>query len=130
VELCCEVSPGPQTVGDADRVGTVIDNLLANALKFTPEGGRVTVSAVPVADAWEVTVTDTGRGIDAADLPRVFDPFFRTADAEHDGLPGSGLGLAVARALVDGHGGTISVTSTPGAGSEFLVRLPAYRGSS
>jgi signal transduction histidine kinase len=129
VLLTCAAEPGPPLSGDADRLGTVLDNLIANALKFTPRGGRVEVRARVVDGAWEITVADDGRGIAAPDLPRVFEPFFRTADAERDGLPGSGLGLAVARALVEGHGGTVSVTSRIGAGATFGVRLPLERAS-
>jgi PAS domain S-box-containing protein len=125
VTLSCEATPGPPVTGDADRLGTVVDNLLANALKFTPSGGRIDVVATIEGRAWRIQVTDTGHGIAPGDIDRVFDPFFRTESAVHEGLPGSGLGLAVARALVEGHGGDISVTSVPGRGSSFVVRLPA-----
>ena len=125
VALTCQATPGPRLMGDADRLGTVIDNLLANALKFTPRGGSVEVRAGVEDGWWEIRVTDTGRGIAVRDLSRVFDPFFRTADSESEGLPGSGLGLAVTRALVEGHGGDVSVESVLGEGSSFVVRLPA-----
>jgi PAS domain S-box-containing protein len=124
VDLSCRVSPGPPALADADRLGTVIDNLIANALKFTPGGGRAKVTAEPRGDRWEIRVADTGPGIPQAELAHIFEPFFRSARALHEGLPGSGLGLAVSRALVEGHGGTISAESSEGHGSTFTVVLP------
>lgn len=125
VDLTCSAGSGPAVRGDADRLGTVIDNLLANALKFTPAGGRVDVTAECDGASWSIRVADTGRGIAAGDRERVFEPFFRTTDSENEGLPGSGLGLAVARALMEGHRGTLTVESAPGRGSTFVARLPA-----
>jgi signal transduction histidine kinase len=124
VDLSCHVIPGPTAEADADRLGTVLDNLIANALKFTPAGGRVEVTARVEDGRWTIRVADTGRGVPAGDLPHVFEPFYRGAHVVHEGLPGSGLGLSVARALVEGHGGEIDAQSTPGRGSTFTVRLP------
>lgn len=124
VDLSCRVSPGPPALADADRLGTVIDNLIANALKFTPRGGRTEVTAEPRGDRWEIRVADTGPGIPQEELAHIFEPFFRSARALNEGLPGSGLGLTVSRALVEGHGGMISAQSSAGHGSTFTVVLP------
>jgi signal transduction histidine kinase len=112
-------------VGDPSRLQQVIWNLLSNALKFTPTGGTVTVHVGTVNDFAELCVEDTGMGIPAAFLPFVFDKF-RQADAsftrQHGGL---GLGLAIARHLIELHGGSIEARSAgEGAGATFVVRLP------
>ena len=125
-----EASPG---LVDADpaRLQQVVWNLLSNAVKFTPAGGRVEVRTEAGADAVVLTVTDSGRGFDAAFAPHVFEPF-RQADAstrrEHGGL---GLGLSIARHLVELHGGTITAASDgPGRGATFTVTLPVVRAAS
>jgi two-component system sensor histidine kinase BaeS len=104
---------------DPVRIREVVANLVANALRHTPGGGRVTVTAAAEGQQIVVRVMDTGSGIDAALLPHVFDRFVKAA-----GSRGSGLGLAIARNLVVAHGGTIDADSEPGAGSTFTVRLP------
>ena len=121
--IALEVSPGPAVVLDVDpvRIREVVANLVVNAIRHTPEGGSVRLAAAR-AGAWvEVTVSDTGEGIPAADLERVFDRFERRADAG-----GSGLGLTIARDLVAAHGGTIAAESdgVAGHGTTFRVRLP------
>lgn len=109
--------------GDHDRLRQVIDNLLTNALKFTPAGGRVTVRVTTMDSGQaELTVRDTGSGIAAADLPNVFKRFYRGAGSHTQ--PGAGLGLAIARRLVEAHGGTITAESDAGAGTLLVVRLP------
>jgi len=116
----------PATVkGDRDRLLQVAANLLDNALKFTPEGGRV-VLAVAVASGgpWAtLTVADSGPGIDPIDLPFIFDRFYRSQAAR--GTQGVGLGLAIARGLVDAQGGVIEAAARPEGGAELTVRLPA-----
>ena len=116
---------GPVTV-DPDRMGQVLGNLLDNALRHTDAGGTVTLGCRRAGRFVEYTVTDTGDGIAAEHLPYVFDRFYRadTARDRHHG--GSGIGLAIARALVQAHGGGIRATSPgPGRGATFIVRLPA-----
>jgi signal transduction histidine kinase len=113
------------TAGDPDRLQQVIWNLLSNAVKFTPSGGRVKVSLRRLGEVDELSVTDTGVGIDAAFLPNVFDTF-RQADASatraHGGL---GLGLSIVRHLVEIHGGTVAASSEGrDRGATFTVRLP------
>lgn len=108
---------------DPDRLRQVVANLVTNALRATPAGGRVVLAVRACAGRVVVDVTDTGRGIAADELPHVFDRFWRADGARTRG--GSGLGLAVARQLVADHGGTLTATSTPGAGSTFTITLPA-----
>lgn len=106
--------------GDADRLNQVVTNLVTNAIRYTPVGGAVRVALVAEADCALLSVTDTGEGIASENLELIFDPFFRASSA----AGGSGLGLSIAREIVNLHGGTIHVESTPGAGSRFEVRLP------
>ena len=99
-------------------------NLVNNAIKFT-DAGRVRIDLRRANDGMELTVEDTGIGIDPADAARIFDPFVRLDAARSRDAGGAGLGLALVRAIVEAHGGTIAVDSTPGAGSRFTVRLPS-----
>jgi signal transduction histidine kinase len=107
---------------DRDRVIQVLGNLIGNALKFTPPGGRVTVTARRRADSVELAVADTGRGISAHDLPHVFEQYWKT-DAR-----GTGLGLFIAQRVVEAHHGRIWATSTPGVGATFCFTLPSAAG--
>ena len=114
----------PPVPGDADRLGQVLTNLLANALRFTPPGGRVTVEAWGERDAVRLAVSDTGSGIAPEDLPHVFERFYRADRARAQATGGSGIGLAIVKHIVEAHGGTVAVRSAPGRGSRFEVRLP------
>jgi PAS domain S-box-containing protein len=107
---------------DAHRITEAIENLLSNALKFTPPGGRVDVVVTGDAESVSIRVSDTGIGVPDEDVDHLFDRFFRTAGAE--GVPGAGLGLSIVKAIVDAHGGTIAVESRQGAGTCFELRLP------
>jgi signal transduction histidine kinase len=110
---------------DPVRIGQVVTNLVGNAIKFTPRGGRVRVEVRPEArGSASITVSDTGIGIDPAELPRIFDRFFRGSRATEARGSGSGLGLAIVRGIIEMHGGTVSVESRPGAGTTFRVVLP------
>jgi len=109
-------------LADPGRLHQVITNLLTNALKFTPAGGRVTVQAGPAGPAAALRVTDTGTGIPADELPRIFDRFWRGRDAAH--VSGSGIGLAVAAELTRAHGGRLEAQSEPGHGARFTLTLP------
>lgn len=116
----------PEVRVDPDRIGQVLGNLLDNALRHTPPGGRVTLSAGPADGGVHLTVTDTGDGIDAVHLPRVFERFYRVDDARDRARGGSGIGLSITRALVHAHGGTITAHSAGlGQGAQFVVTLPA-----
>jgi signal transduction histidine kinase len=106
------------------RISQVLGNLLTNALRHTPPGGRVTLSARAIGGAVEVTVADTGVGIPPEDLPYIFERFWRGDKSRSRAGGGSGLGLAIARQLVEMHGGKIGVESTPGQGTRFTFTLP------
>ena len=109
---------------DPQRIGQVVSNLVGNAIKFTQRGGHIAVSVRPGGDTAEIEVADTGIGIDTAELPRIFDRFYRGTRANEARGSGSGLGLAIVRSIVDMHGGTVVVESRVGAGSRFVVTLP------
>ncbi len=110
---------------DAPRVGQVITNLVGNALKFTRRGGEVRVTARATAgDGVRIEVADTGVGIHPAELPRIFDRFYRGSEANEARGTGSGLGLAIVKSIVDMHHGSIEVESRVGYGSRFVVTLP------
>ena len=109
---------------DPVRIGQAVDNLLSNAIKFTPSGGEVVVGARPLDDAVEVWVRDTGLGIPKDEQDKLFTRFFRASTATRNAVPGIGLGLTIIRAIVLAHGGTMSVTSGEGEGTEFRVTVP------
>ena len=109
---------------DPQRIGQVVANLVGNAIKFTPRGGRVTVECQTARDGARIDVTDTGVGIDASELPHIFERFYRGSRANEARGSGSGLGLAIVRSIVEMHGGTVAVTSRLGTGSRFTVNLP------
>lgn len=108
---------------DAQYIGRVINNLVSNALRFTPAGGSVTISARREGPHVEVRVRDTGEGIPSQDLPYIFDSFYRGEKSRSRATGGAGLGLAIARGIVLAHGGDIQVESTPGEGTEFFFRI-------
>jgi signal transduction histidine kinase len=102
----------------------VLDNLIANAIKFTSSGGSVSVRLEAAGDRAVLTVEDTGLGISRADLERIFDRFFRSSRATANAIPGSGLGLPIAKAIVDRHGGRITITSEENRGTTVRLELP------
>src|SRR5699024_1605849 len=101
---------------DPVKMNQVADNLISNAIKYTPTGGTVTVSAAPAGDCAELIVTDTGIGISAEEQQKLFTNFYRTEHVRRAAIPGTGLGLAITRGLVRAHGGEITVTSEKGTG--------------
>jgi signal transduction histidine kinase len=101
-----------------------VNNLVGNAIKFTPPGGRIDVSVAANGDGARIDVADTGAGIDPSELPRIFERFYRGSGANEARGSGSGLGLAIVRSIVDMHHGTIAVDSRLGVGSRFTVLLP------
>jgi signal transduction histidine kinase len=110
---------------DPQRIGQVVQNLVLNAIKFTGRSGSVDVSLESVEDGARIAVVDTGVGIDAEELPHIFERFYRGSQANEARGSGSGLGLAIVRSIVDMHGGSIEVESQVGRGSRFTVILPA-----
>jgi signal transduction histidine kinase len=111
--------------GDARRLTQVVDNLISNAVKFTDEGGTVTVSVDADGESVRLVVADTGIGVPTDEQDRVFSRFFRSSNATRNAIPGTGLGLAISRALVEQHGGTIAFASREGEGTSVTVLLPA-----
>jgi signal transduction histidine kinase len=127
VAVSCEFGSGlPRVHVDRDRVLQVFGNLIGNALKFTPEDGSVHVRAEPAGDSVRFSVSDTGTGIGADDLPHVFDRFWQARRSREGG---AGLGLAIARGIVAAHGGEMWVESEVGRGSTFFFTLPADDGA-
>ena len=110
---------------DRDRIEQVLVNLLTNALRYSPSGGRIVIRAGKRHDRIEIEVTDEGIGIAADDLPTIFEPFQRRADSDVVGGPGAGLGLWIVRRILQSHGGGIEVDSQLGRGSTFRAWLPA-----
>jgi heavy metal sensor kinase len=110
--------------GDDEMLKRMLLNLLDNAVKYTPEGGAISIDLGSQDGNARIVVTDTGIGIPAEDQPRIFDRFFRVDKARSRALGGAGLGLSIARWIVEGHGGILSVESAPGQGSAFRVELP------
>lgn len=126
VRLEGDAGPGLDPVWmDTRRIGRVLNNLVANALRHTPPGGRVMVTARRMADCVEVSVQDTGEGIPPEDLPHIFERFFRGDRSRSRETGGAGLGLAIARSIVAAHGGKIEVSSSPENGSRFTFSLPS-----
>jgi len=124
ISLSCEIpSQLPTIRGDADRLAQVVTNLLDNALKFTPPGGRVSVRAWVEGSAIHVAVSDGGPGFAPEDLPHIFNRFYRGRTQGRE-RPGIGLGLAIARSIVEAHGGSITAYNRPGGGAEVAITLP------
>jgi signal transduction histidine kinase len=121
------VVDGPVSVeADRGRMFQLLDNLVSNAIKFTPEGGRVDVRAVRTADGAVLEVSDTGIGLAHDELELVFERFFRSEHAVSNQIPGTGLGLFIARAIADAHAGGISAAGRDGGGTTFRIELPAH----
>jgi signal transduction histidine kinase len=114
-------------LADRARLAQVLDNLISNALKFTPPGGHVTVRTSRHTDVLVIEVSDNGMGISEEDQSQLFQRFFRTASATEQAIQGTGLGLSIVRAIVEAHGGVITVESAAGQGTVFRVELPLAR---
>jgi len=114
----------PTLQADPDMLTRIFSNLCDNALRHTPAGGTVTIDAVEQAEMLTISVTDTGEGIPAEALPRVFERFFRADSARQSATGGSGLGLAIVRAIVEAHGGTVKAENVEGAGARIIFTLP------
>ena len=125
-----DLATGPVIIsGDQRRIEQIVMNLLSNAVKFT-ETGMVTVTTRVAGGEVRLSVRDTGVGISQAEIPTLFEPFIQVDTGKSRRTEGTGLGLSISRRLVELHGGSLTVTSTPGAGSEFVVMLPASAGDS
>lgn len=127
VDLACEL---PLVLADARRVDQILSNLVSNAIKFSPDGGEVVISARPREHDVTVSVRDHGIGISKYDLARLFDRFFRADNSENRPFEGIGLGLHVCKILVEAQGGQVRAESVKGSGSVFSFTLPLYGGGS
>jgi CheY-like chemotaxis protein/anti-sigma regulatory factor (Ser/Thr protein kinase) len=128
VTFTCHAAPN-LVAGDAIRLQQVVANLLSNAIKFTPAGGQVKVRLAQVGSEAEIQVADTGQGIDSGFLPHIFERFTQADTSTTRRQGGIGLGLAIVRALVERHGGSVRAESPgPGRGATFTVRLPVLTG--
>jgi two-component system sensor histidine kinase MtrB len=121
----CVTPPDLTVLGDGQRLEQALQNLAANALRHTPEGGRLSLAAEDVADGTRITVRDTGPGIPPEHLPHVFERFYK-ADAARSAtrMSGSGLGLSIVQAIVERHAGTVTATNAPDGGAVFEIRIP------
>ncbi|WP_110180730.1 sensor histidine kinase [Nocardioides solisilvae] len=125
LDLRFELGHGPIHVkGDHSALERVVLNLVSNAVKFTPAGGRITVEAYARDGSAGLLVSDTGVGISAEDQERLFERFFRTHESYKKAVPGTGLGLSIVQAIVQGHDGKVTVMSAPGRGTTFAVSIP------
>ena len=131
IELTAHLGHVPTLQGDRARLAQMLDNLVSNALKFTPKGGRVAVRLQADDGTAVLAVKDTGLGIPADEQGRLFERFFRSSTATETAIPGTGLGLTITKAIVERHGGRIEFESTEGVGTTFRVSLPlgAQRGA-
>jgi two-component system phosphate regulon sensor histidine kinase PhoR len=122
-------APLPPVLGDPDYLERALANLVDNAVKYTPEGGTLRLSAFARGDSVVLEVADTGIGIPETDLPRIFERFYRVDKSRSREMGGTGLGLAIVKHVVQAHGGSVEVTSRVGQGSTFRIVLPAARGA-
>jgi PAS domain S-box-containing protein len=127
IDLVGTLNGAVPVVGDRDRLGQLVDNLLSNALKFTSDGGQVEIVVADDEEGALFEVRDSGIGIPEEEQQRLFERFFRSSAATKRAIPGTGLGLGIAKAIVDAHGGAIEVESAEGIGTTFRVHLPVDR---
>ncbi|MDP9887123.1 sensor histidine kinase [Pseudarthrobacter enclensis] len=125
VEIAADVPSPLWAYADPLRIGQVLDNLVSNAIKYSPDGGRVSISARADNQWVRLSVTDTGMGMSTEDAAKAFNRFFRSESARRAAIPGAGLGLSITRMIVERHGGSIMCESGEGQGSTFTVTLPA-----
>jgi len=116
----------PPFFGDRDRLEQVMTNIISNAVKYTPGGGKITVNCGYQYTDAIITVTDTGIGIPKEDISRIFERFYRVDKARSRKFGGTGLGLAIAKEIIDAHSGKIEIESTQGKGTKVTVKIPIY----
>jgi PAS domain S-box-containing protein len=125
LELAAVVVATTVLHADRARLGQVLDNLISNAVKFTPSGGRVVLRALALDDRVVIEVSDDGAGMSPREQEQLFQRFYRTSAASEHAIPGTGLGLTIVKALVEAHGGTVVVKSAAGEGTTIRIELPA-----
>jgi signal transduction histidine kinase len=125
IKLTADVPSPLWAYADPIRIGQALDNLVSNAIKYSPDGGRVLISASAGSDWVQLSVSDTGMGMSNDDASQVFRRFFRTDAAREAAIPGAGLGLSITKMIVERHGGSITCVSGQGQGSTFTLTLPA-----
>ena len=124
IQVQIDVPPAAdQMVADPDRIEQVVENLFANGLRHTPDGGTMALAATINEDAVALSVADSGEGIPPDHVPHVFERFYKVDSSRANGSGGSGLGLSISRAIVERHGGTLAVASRPGQ-TVFTITLP------
>jgi len=126
IDFAVSAAARPLLKADRSRLTQVFDNLVSNALKFTPPGGKVTISIAARNGSALVHFEDTGIGISGKDLRHLFEPFFRASSADAAAIPGTGLGLAISKGIIEAHGGQITAQSEEGRGTTFTIELPAH----
>jgi two-component system sensor histidine kinase VicK len=114
----------PEIMGDKSRIEQVLINIVSNAVRYTPEGGKITISAGASGSNIWIKVSDTGVGIPKEDIPRLFDRFYRVDKARTRAYGGTGLGLSIAHEIITKHGGSIQVESELDKGTDFIILLP------
>jgi two-component system sensor histidine kinase BaeS len=125
IEIETIVAPDlPEIDIDPGRIMQVLGNVMDNSLRFTPEGGKIIVQAKPGENSVQVSVADTGPGVEPADLHHLFDRFYRGDKSRQRDQAGSGLGLAIAKSIIESHGGRIWAVSSPGDGLSITIELP------
>lgn len=125
---CYKIGDVEDVEADRDRIEQVLINILSNAMKYTPKGGKISIYVGKMYSSVYVKVKDSGIGIPKEDLPRIFERFYRTDKARSREMGGTGLGLAIAKEIIEAHNGEISVTSDIGKGTEFTIKLPVKCG--
>ena len=122
--MIATIGPATKVIGDARQLRQLLRNLVENAIKYTPDGGAITLSLEQEASKANIQIKDTGYGIPSSDLPHIFDRFYRVRNNGHEDIHGNGLGLAIVKTIVEKHGGDLTVKSEVGKGSCFTFSLP------
>ena len=126
LEICVDPGEDALIIMDEKWLQRALDNLIANAIKYTDPGGTIDIRAEPQSDHILIVVEDNGIGIPEADIPHLFDPFYRVREKRHKEIEGSGLGLTIVKSIIDQHNGSIQIISEPSAGSRFEIALPIF----
>jgi two-component system phosphate regulon sensor histidine kinase PhoR len=127
IELTCSLKDLKPILADPKNIEEVLNNLLSNAINYSPDGGKVRVTARGIEQFIEIKVSDTGVGIPAEELPKIFEKFYRVKHPKTRHITGTGLGLSLVKGIVEAYHGSIGVESLPGKGTTFTIILPAMK---